>query len=79
MPELIALRAMFGQDEVNHGTARYRVAVVGRLVYVPREVASCLIKNGGFAAEPRNDAGKANPEARKFTLAIAPASASSLF
>jgi hypothetical protein len=79
MPELIALRAMFGQNEVNHGTARYRVAVVDRLVHVPREVASCLIKNGGFAVEPRAEDGKANPEARKFMLAIAPASASSGF
>lgn len=51
MLEVIALRAMFGQDEVNHGTARYRVTV-GGLVYVPRQVALYLVSNGGFAVEP---------------------------
>ncbi len=48
MPELIALRAVFGQDEVNHGTVRYRVDGDG-LVRVPREAVSFLISNGGFA------------------------------
>jgi hypothetical protein len=47
MPKLIALRAMFGQDEANHGTARYRVGIDG-LVTVPPEVAVHLISNGGF-------------------------------
>ena len=48
MPELIALRAVFGQDEANHGTVRYRVDGDG-LVRVPREAVSFLISNGGFA------------------------------
>ena len=48
MPELIALRAVFGQDEVNHGTVRYHVDGDG-LVRVPREAVSYLISNGGFA------------------------------
>src|SRR5487761_1002471 len=48
MSELIALRAVFGQDEVNHGTMRYRVDGDG-LVRVPREAVSFLISNGGFA------------------------------
>ncbi len=48
MPELVALRAVFGQDEVNHGTARYRVDGDG-LVRVPREAVLFLISNGGFA------------------------------
>jgi hypothetical protein len=48
MSEPIALRAVFGQDEANHGTMRYRVDVDG-LVRVPREAACFLIGNGGFA------------------------------
>jgi len=48
MFDLVALRAVFGQDEANHGIARYRVGVDG-FVYVPQEVAIYLIKNGGFA------------------------------
>ena len=48
MPELVALRAVFGQDEANHGTVRYRVDGDG-LVRVPREAVSFLISNGGFA------------------------------
>jgi len=47
MPKLIALRAMFGQDEANHGAARYRVGIDG-LVTVPPEVAVHLTSNGGF-------------------------------
>ena len=47
-PDLIALRAMFGQEEANHGTRRYRVDS-GGLVRVPAEAAFCLINNGGFA------------------------------
>jgi hypothetical protein len=39
---------MFGQDEANHGTSRYRVGIDGR-VAVPPEVAACLVNNGGFA------------------------------
>ncbi|HXC12695.1 MAG TPA: hypothetical protein VNV39_07615 [Stellaceae bacterium] len=48
MSDLIALRAMFGQDEANHGTVRYRVGLDG-LVLVPPEVAVSLVNNGGFA------------------------------
>jgi len=48
MPELIALRAMFGQDEANHGTARYRADGNG-LVHVPHEAVAFLISKGGFA------------------------------
>jgi hypothetical protein len=48
LSDLIALRAVFGQDEANHGTVRYRVDGDG-LVRVPREAASFLISNGGFA------------------------------
>jgi hypothetical protein len=54
MPALIALRAAFGQDELNHGTARYRVSVNG-LVNVPPEVALYLIKNGGFAVAAEDE------------------------
>ena len=46
--ELIALRAVFGQDEANHGTARYRVDAEG-LVHVPPEAAGFLTCKGGFA------------------------------
>lgn len=44
---LIALRAMCGQDEVGHGTMRYRVGPDGR-VLVPVEVARWLLWNAGF-------------------------------
>ena len=44
---LIALRAVFGQDEVSHGTVRYRVGADG-LLLVPPEVARCLTNNAGF-------------------------------
>ena len=48
MPELIALRAAFGQDEANHGIRRYRVGGDG-LVHVPAEAAFFLVNKGGFA------------------------------
>jgi hypothetical protein len=48
MPELIALRAAFGQDEANHGIRRYRVGGDG-LVHVPVEAAFFLVSKGGFA------------------------------
>lgn len=48
MPDLIALRAVFGQDEANHGTVRYPVGSDG-LVHVPPEAAPFLISRGGFA------------------------------
>jgi hypothetical protein len=57
MSELIALRAMFGQDEVSHGMTRYRVAV-DHSVYVPREVALYLVNSGGFAVESRTKVGE---------------------
>jgi hypothetical protein len=51
LPEiLIALRAVFGQDEVGHGTTRYRVGSDGGL-RVPPEVARYLVRNGGFALD----------------------------
>ena len=46
--ELMPLRAMFGQDEVNYGTARYAVGGDG-LVWVPPEAIGALIAVGGFA------------------------------
>ena len=46
--ELILLRAVFGQDEANHGTVRYPVDADG-LIRVPLEAVSPLIGNGGFA------------------------------
>jgi hypothetical protein len=48
MPELIALRAAFGQDEANYGIRRYRVGGDG-LVHVPVEAALFLVDKGGFA------------------------------
>ena len=51
LSELVALRAVFGQDEANHGTVRYRVDNDGR-VRVPREAAVHLLRNGGFVMEP---------------------------
>jgi hypothetical protein len=48
MRDLIALRAVFGQDEANHGTRRYRVDRDG-LVHVPVEAAFFLVARGGFA------------------------------
>jgi hypothetical protein len=46
--DLIPLRAVFGQDEANHGTARYAVDN-GGLVWVPVEAAGPLTAIGGFA------------------------------
>jgi hypothetical protein len=48
MPALIALRPVFGQDEANHGTMRYRVESDG-LVHVPRQAVPFLTSKGGFA------------------------------
>jgi hypothetical protein len=48
MPELVVLRAMFGQDEANHGTRRYCVDPDG-LVRVPREAVPYLTRVAGFA------------------------------
>jgi hypothetical protein len=45
--ELIALRAVFGQDEANHGVERYRVGRDG-LVWVPLEAVAFLTNKGGF-------------------------------
>ncbi|HUN99568.1 MAG TPA: hypothetical protein VMU69_25455 [Bradyrhizobium sp.] len=53
----IALRAVFGQDEVSHGTVRYRVGA-DRVIYVPETVARYLMHNAGFDVirkpEPRH-------------------------
>jgi len=46
--DLVLLRAMFGQDEVNHGTNRYLVDD-GHLVWVPLEAVGPLVAIGGFA------------------------------
>jgi hypothetical protein len=46
-PELILLRAAFGQSEANHGTARYPVDDDG-LVKVPLEAVGPLTTIGGF-------------------------------
>ena len=46
--QLILLRAVFGQDEANHGTVRYPVDADG-LIRVPLEAVGPLIGNGGFA------------------------------
>ena len=56
MPDLIALRAVFGQDEANHGTRRYRVDGDG-LVHVPAEAAFFLVDKGGFAVVTTTVAG----------------------
>jgi hypothetical protein len=45
---LMALRAEFGQDELSHGSERYRVGV-DRLVFVPPTVAVHLMNNAGFS------------------------------
>src|SRR5262249_45997658 len=45
---MIALRAGFGQDEANHGTARFRVDNDG-VVWVPQEAVAHLTSRGGFA------------------------------
>jgi hypothetical protein len=48
MPRLVALKAVFGQDEANHGIKRYRVGSDG-IVRVPPEAAFHLLGRGGFA------------------------------
>ena len=49
------LRAAFGQDEANHGTARYPVASNG-LLNVPSEAVGPLTTVGGFVITgPRDD------------------------
>ena len=45
--DLIPLRAAFGQDEANHGTARYSVDKDG-LIQVPPEAVGPLTTMGGF-------------------------------
>jgi len=45
--DLIQLRAVFGQDEANHGTMRYLVGPDG-LVQVPRHAVGPLVTLGGF-------------------------------
>ncbi len=62
MPDLIALRAMFGQDEANHGTARYRVGIDGT-VNVPSDVAVHLVNNGGFSVLNRTAEAAVEPRA----------------
>jgi hypothetical protein len=57
----MALRAVFGQDEANHGTARYRVDSE-RLVHVPPEVAAFLVSKGGFALANASAAVAANSQ-----------------
>lgn len=51
---------MFGQDEANHGTVRYRVGLDG-LVLVPPEVAVSLVNNGGFAVTKPIATGPSKP------------------
>ena len=62
MSELIALRAVFGQDEANHGTRRYRVDAEG-LVHVPPEAVGFLISKGGFALPKTSGAATGRPGA----------------
>ena len=45
--DLIPLRAVFGQDEANHGAARYSVGEDG-LIRVPPEAVGPLTTIGGF-------------------------------
>jgi hypothetical protein len=52
--ELMLLRAVFGQDEANHGTLRYPVDADG-LIWVPLEAAGPLIAKGGFAVPDTPD------------------------
>lgn len=49
-PDMVTLRAAFGQDEANHGTVRYLVGCDG-LFRVPLQVAEPLVATGGFAVE----------------------------
>jgi hypothetical protein len=48
---LITLRAVFGQDEANHGTVRFLVDDKG-LIEVPVEAVLPLTTIGGFALAP---------------------------
>ncbi len=52
---------MFGQDEANHGTRRYRVDAEG-LVHVPPEAVGFLISKGGFALPKTSGAATERPE-----------------
>src|SRR6266436_1222703 len=52
--ELMLLRAVFGQDEANHGTVRCPVDADG-LIRVPLEAVGPLIAKGGFAAPKTAD------------------------
>jgi hypothetical protein len=62
MPELVALRAAFGQDEANHGTERYCVERDG-LVRVPPEAVPYLTRVGGFALAAVGPRQRPNAEA----------------
>jgi hypothetical protein len=59
-PVPIALRAGFGQDELSHGSERYRVSA-DRLVVVPPTVAVYLLNNAGFYVVSRPDPNPAPP------------------
>ena len=52
---LITLRAVFGQDEANHGTARFLVDDKG-LIHVPVEAVFPLTTTGGFLLAPTGGA-----------------------
>jgi len=52
--DLIPLRAAFGQDEANHGTARYPVDNDG-LIQVPLEAVGPLTTIGGFVLVKTGD------------------------
>jgi len=52
---LITLRAVFGQDEANHGTARFPVDDEG-LIEVPVEAVFPLTTTGGFVIARSDDA-----------------------
>jgi hypothetical protein len=51
---LVPLRAAFGQDEANYGTARYPVGTDG-LVWVRPEAVGALTAVGGFALAVAGD------------------------
>ena len=52
--DLIPLRAVFGQDEANHGAARYSVGEDG-LIRVPPEAVGPLTTIGGFVLVNSDD------------------------
>ena len=60
---LTALRAVFGQDEVSHGTGRFRVGL-DRVVRVPEAVASHLMHNAGFHVVKTPAANRLKPSSR---------------